>query len=1053
MTKGHSIPSDGLWLLFEPQAKQEITHYLQAHSISDVSEAEQNKAIKKVYDFTIKLALQVGNQITGGSINAIQELFAKTVELEPIYQKLLNLLLVVIEKETGIRSPELGNSAYLQQEVPQLTPDTFLNSRLASQIYQLIESPQTLQEYLHEPSNNAGFVALWMCLKEAIDHQKAIQTLLGSNNGVLAINQHWFFRYGKKRYWLSTTAELLLHRWYECQQDVKPNIATAINQYLYSKEIISPTLSISFIELRQMLKLEYVMSRSALEYGLSSRKVDSTLLPGHVLFRMLNDKRISHKALHTSSLSTTVRQTRSWESAFSDTCNSLRRNTDNVVILEQTTKEQITHVETYTNRLVKENRKVSSKIRHELLEKARPEQEDPRSAKEKPWAWLIVSWLYQLLRHGGKHKKTLRLDTIKSYVTYVSEPFIAEFNGCDPSMMNDVDWAEKLNLVVERIASVNKKAYVVYFAEFLIESGLVPNLCLSDIDLPAAQHSVDANVVTHSEADRVLDALRNTTHPKAELAKLFFIFGFYAGLRRNEIKGLQFKDFHRYHGDLDTLHVRPNKYRELKSTDSSRNLPLDALVPAQLLEELYQFIDKAKSKHISKGTSIFHYFDGSDLNEAFSLLTQVIQGVTGDQTLRFHHCRHSFCNWNLMQFYAPKLTDTEAYPFLKHEYFNEARQNLLMKRLGITSFSRKIFWAVGAMLGHSSPATTTSSYFHLADFLRRNLFANHKAELSALRFVWGQRVTTDNLGRINSKPSIAHRLAATMPMEIDVELASESFDVNTLHKSLSKQSLGGLGLDMYWRILSRTAERHQPLNIANDLNIDIDAVNSVLDVEASVTGRVLRNSKHQPQPYLNYVRLNKPNQSIARGLIKRFMTREAQLERQINLSLLHPCIENFIGAKDSLIRTYDKNSALTLLRFMKLMDFEPFETKVKWYMADVALANREQLKPYLNHLDFWIDAVTNKVMLSPNSLSVVLPTNLAEFRRDFEQRAETRVTDEGKFLAYHAPGCVSIHVKQTRFYSDRFKEKEMLPSMPRRTRAFVSFLRLLVVYLTARGNN
>ncbi len=1053
MIKGHSIPSDGLWLLFEPQAKQEIAHYLQVHSTCDLSEAKQNIAIKKVYDFTIKLALQVGNQITGASINTIQELFARSVELEPVYQKLLNLLLVIIEKETGIRSPELGSSTYLQQEVPQLTPDTFLNSRLGSQIYQLIESPQALQEYLLEPSNNAGFVALWMCLKEAIDHQKAIQTLLGSNIGVLAINQHWFFRYGKKRYWLSTKAELLLHRWYECQQDVRLNIATAINQYLYSKEIISPTLSISFIELRQMLKLEYVMSRSAVEYGLSSRKVDSTLLPDHVLFRMLNDQRISHRALHTSTPSTTVRQTRSWESAFSDTCNSLRRNTDNVEILEQTTKKQLTRVKRYTKRLVKENRKVSSKIRHQLLEEIRPKLEEPKSAKKMPWAWLVISWLYHLLRHGGKHKQTLRLDTIKSYVTYVSEPFITEFNGCDPRMMNDVDWAEKLNLVVERIASVNKKAYVVYFAEFLIESGLVPNLCLSDIDVPAAQHNVDANVITYSEADRVLDTLKNTTHPKAELAKLFFLFGFYVGLRHNEIKGLQFKDFHRYHCAFDTLHVRPNKYRELKSTDSSRNLPLDALVPAHLLEELYQFIDKAKSKHISKSTSIFYYFDGCELNEAFSLLTQVIHGVTGDQTLRFHHCRHSFCNWNLMHFYAPKLTDTETYPFLNHEYFNEARRNLLMKRLGITSFSRKGFWAVGAMLGHSSPATTTSSYFHLAEFLRRNLFANHKAELSALRLVWGQRITTDNLGRINSKPSIAQRFAATMPMETDVELARESFDVNTLDKTLRKQSLGGLGLDMYWRILSRTAERHQPLNIANDLYIDIDAVNSVLDVEATVTRRVLRNSKHKPQPYLNYVRLNKPNLSIVRSLIKRFMTREAQLEQQIKLSLLHPCIENFIGAKDSLIRTYDKNSALTLLRFMKLMDFEPFETKIKWYMADVPLGNREQLKPYLNHLDFWINAVANKVLLPPNSLSVVLPASLEEFRRDFEQRAETKVTDEGKFLAYNAPGYVSIHVKQTRFYSDRFKEKEMLPSMPRRTRAFVSFLRLLVVYLRARGDS
>ncbi|MGR5470462.1 hypothetical protein ACPV51_24925, partial [Vibrio astriarenae] len=72
----------------------------------------------------------------------------------------------------------------------------------------------------------------------------------------------------------------------------------------------------------------------------------------------------------------------------------------------------------------------------------------------------------------------------------MSSPFISEFYGCDPEKMNDIDWAEKLNIVIESIVSPQRKAYVAYFAEFLIDSNLVPNLCLSDIDVPASEHNV-----------------------------------------------------------------------------------------------------------------------------------------------------------------------------------------------------------------------------------------------------------------------------------------------------------------------------------------------------------------------------------------------------------------------------------------------------------------------------------------------------------------------------------------------------------------------------------
>lgn len=155
--------------------------------------------------------------------------------------------------------------------------------------------------------------------------------------------------------------------------------------------------------------------------------------------------------------------------------------------MEVTTAEQITLVERFTSVLIKTSLKESVQINNELQNELRKWLELNDNAKAYPWVWMVLSWLYNLLRHGGKYKKRLRLTTIKAYIGYVASSFIQEFPGCAPKKMEGLDWGEKLNIVAEQITST-KKAYILYFAEFLIESELVPDLCLSDIDIPSVEH-------------------------------------------------------------------------------------------------------------------------------------------------------------------------------------------------------------------------------------------------------------------------------------------------------------------------------------------------------------------------------------------------------------------------------------------------------------------------------------------------------------------------------------------------------------------------------------
>ncbi|MEF1341239.1 hypothetical protein REH81_31480, partial [Vibrio rotiferianus] len=103
--------------------------------------------------------------------------------------------------------------------------------------------------------------------------------------------------------------------------------------------------------------------------------------------------------------------------------------------------------------------------------------------------------------------------------------------------------------------------------------------------------------------------------------------------------------------------------------------------------------------------------------------------------------------------------------------------------------------------------------------------------------------------------------------------------------------------------------------------------------------------------------------------------------------------------------------------------------------------------PYFPHIDFWLRALENKTGLDKSCFSIILPKKLCTFKADFERYAKTIVSEDGKYFKYIAPGHVAIEVKQTYFYSDRRKEAEALPSRPRRRKSFISFLRLVAIYL------
>jgi len=173
------------------------------------------------------------------------------------------------------------------------------------------------------------------------------------------------------------------------------------------------------------------------------------------------------------------------------------------------------------------------------------------------------------------------------------------------------------------------------------------------------------------------------------------------GLRKNEALFLTREDI-QPHGDRLVVTIKNNRWRQLKTLSSRRQVPLvfnlndqeQALIANALL--LYD------SRRGGDGTQLL--FSVDDHFQAVSAISSALKEATGNASTTLHHARHSAAN-----FVALNTLDIApgAWQALKME--SDANTCLLGN---VGSISRRSGWAIARFLGHGSPTTTIRSYLH-----------------------------------------------------------------------------------------------------------------------------------------------------------------------------------------------------------------------------------------------------------------------------------------------------------------------------------------------------
>lgn len=346
---------------------------------------------------------------------------------------------------------------------------------------------------------------------------------------------------------------------------------------------------------------------------------------------------------------------------------------------------------------------------------------EQHATSDSPYLWFLVAWARSLFKHGGRVKRSLKPGTIVDYVSTIGAAFLGNFNGYRLSELDGIDWVELLNRTSDEVKSPSRKGFVLYFATFLRDAELVPDLPVAELDIAVSHGEVDANLISVSHAEAILGWLNAHPDPVARDAHLLFCLCFFSGLRRSEAAYLQLSDldFAAKEPSLKTydycdLHIRRNQKRGLKSSAANRVLPLDALWPPVHLSKLRARVQYLWARGDAPNAPLFESHESTE--QAYRLITDLMHQYTGDRTLRVHHLRHSFANWTWFRLNSDLLpVGRNQLGLFQGEFFFDTGVQHFYQRLGFRGYSRKGLYALCHLLGHEEPATTIGSYLHLKD--------------------------------------------------------------------------------------------------------------------------------------------------------------------------------------------------------------------------------------------------------------------------------------------------------------------------------------------------
>lgn len=336
---------------------------------------------------------------------------------------------------------------------------------------------------------------------------------------------------------------------------------------------------------------------------------------------------------------------------------------------------------------------------------------------------LLAQWLLVEIKQRPTKSAGLRRSSAYAFLSRIDRRLAIALDGQSPLALKPA-WDSLLESVIESVGPRNRgnvAAALKSFHGYLMRSHdfqpLTNTLAEGSLSL------IDANLINEDEFTRVLALLH--AHDKREntFCTVAAILGMRARLRRNETYGLRIQN---WIGQADpVLLLFPSKGEKFKTEATKRWIPLSVYCTEEELGVLraHLLLLKDRARESKCLESQFWFFpaarqEGERELEArlFAPIERALREITGDETLRYHHLRHSGVNRTALRCLHDLLPD--AATLLEKSDASVAGDDSMARALmGSSMQVRGRLWAVSATSGHASPDTTMGSYLHLCDWL------------------------------------------------------------------------------------------------------------------------------------------------------------------------------------------------------------------------------------------------------------------------------------------------------------------------------------------------
>lgn len=463
------------------------------------------------------------------------------------------------------------------------------------------------------------------------------------------------------------------------------------------------------------------------------------------------------------------------------------------------------------------------------LQLARDAQPDASSMLACVMGWAI--WLLQPGRSG-----VLRPSSVYRYLGAIAGQVLKFAGEVAPDDLSTEELESLYEAVLQATRSRQGREMAVsclrsFHSYLMFNHGADPAAIDGEL---SADQAVRANLVSDREYQALRKAIQGSGYVESLVGRLdlMIVLLYRLGLRKNELRYLCLRDLQiDEQGNRPLLWVHGHPQRQLKTTSSTRRLPLRHLLTAGEWGHLHAYRDlRTRECMLSSapGNALLFPMPGSDTEpmseHLMEYLVSVMRAVCGDSSLVLHSLRHSFLTNLFADVMLAGLVDSSKgdleQVFAEWMPWRRTRtcRNPLKALFATQRLPANAAYTMAVLAGHIGPSETLHTYIHLQDYLaclylRRDAERHPVALWAALEGVGvnAMHVRHSRHRKSGGREVIAHvdtprRLLRKCRMHPPQGALADRSQIPRLMPSGSGSGLSGLTLDATYRALS--TDRH-----------------------------------------------------------------------------------------------------------------------------------------------------------------------------------------------------------------------------------------------------